>query len=203
MPTVNRESYAEAHRLIACGQWSVDALAGTISNRVGQTLGARYSGGYLCARVKVGDRRRQVACHRVIWEHVHGPIPDGLEINHINAVKSDNRIANLEVVTTAENTRHARRLGLQPPTPRGVDNPCSKLTPEQVLAIFDRVWTTTDPIPSIADDFHISQEAVRSIRTGRLWGWLVKPIIEERGYNPKGRRPCVYVNRWGTVVSYP
>lgn len=51
--------------------------------------------------------------HRLIWESVFGPIPRGLEINHKNGVKTDNRIRNLEAVTRSENMRHAYRLGLR------------------------------------------------------------------------------------------
>lgn len=51
--------------------------------------------------------------HRMIWASVHGPIPDGMQINHINGIKTDNRIENLELVTASENTKHAYRLGLR------------------------------------------------------------------------------------------
>ena len=45
--------------------------------------------------------------HRVIWEMHHGSIPEGMEIDHINHKRDDNRILNLRLVSTkinAENT---------------------------------------------------------------------------------------------------
>jgi hypothetical protein len=45
--------------------------------------------------------------HRLVWEAFNGPIPKDMTINHKNGNKKDNRLANLEVVSQAENTEHA------------------------------------------------------------------------------------------------
>lgn len=43
--------------------------------------------------------------HRVIWAIYHGAWPTG-EIDHINGIRSDNRIANLREVSRAQNARN-------------------------------------------------------------------------------------------------
>ena len=48
--------------------------------------------------------------HRLIWEMVVGPIPKGMQIDHINGKRSDNRISNLRLVTQAENSRNMKML---------------------------------------------------------------------------------------------
>jgi hypothetical protein len=48
--------------------------------------------------------------HRVVWIAVHGVIPAGLHINHVNRRRWDNRISNLEVVAPAGNARHWQGL---------------------------------------------------------------------------------------------
>lgn len=43
--------------------------------------------------------------HRLAWLYVHGEFPDG-HIDHINRVKTDNRLCNLRVVTDFENSQN-------------------------------------------------------------------------------------------------
>ena len=45
--------------------------------------------------------------HRVLWEAFNGRIPKGLEVNHINLNRQDNRLENLELVTHQQNIKHA------------------------------------------------------------------------------------------------
>ena len=49
--------------------------------------------------------------HRVVWESIHGPIPEGLQINHKDLDKQNNRPSNLELVTGTENVQHAQANG--------------------------------------------------------------------------------------------
>lgn len=45
--------------------------------------------------------------HRVIWAIVHGIWPEG-QVDHINGVRSDNRLVNLRDVTISTNQRNAK-----------------------------------------------------------------------------------------------
>ena len=63
-------------------------------------------------RVNVGGRHAVVA--RIVYEVFIGQIPGGLEIDHVNTVRDDNRVENLRVVTHRDNllnplTRPRRR----------------------------------------------------------------------------------------------
>lgn len=50
-----------------------------------------------------GGKPKYFSIHRLVWEAFNGPIPEGLQIDHINTIRDDNRLANLRVVTSKEN----------------------------------------------------------------------------------------------------
>lgn len=115
--------------LIPVGTWFVDPDEGLVLRRVG----SRDTSGYL----KIDRRYLGQPCvqaHRVIWEAVHGPIPDGMVINHKNGKKTDNRIDNLELATQHENVQHAWRTGLSV-SRKGSAHPAAKINNLLVYAI--------------------------------------------------------------------
>ncbi|WP_310637604.1 HNH endonuclease signature motif containing protein [Delftia acidovorans] len=53
-------------------------------------------------------RYRRYYVHRVAWELVNGPIPEGLCIDHIDGNGLNNRISNLRVVSLSLNQRNRK-----------------------------------------------------------------------------------------------
>lgn len=47
--------------------------------------------------------------HQIVWIYKNGLIPDELEIDHKNRIRSDNRIINLRLVTKKENYKNQDR----------------------------------------------------------------------------------------------
>ena len=43
--------------------------------------------------------------HRYVWEKEKGKIPNGYDIHHINGIKTDNRIENLECLSKSDHTK--------------------------------------------------------------------------------------------------
>jgi len=80
---------------IACRRWN--------GRCAGKSALVPTSHGYLTVRIN----RRPFYAHRVIWAMLYGSV-GGLEIDHINGDRSDNRPANLRVVTRRDNMRNKR-----------------------------------------------------------------------------------------------
>jgi len=60
------------------------------------------SEGYTCIHID----GRTFKAHRVAWLYTHGYWPD--HIDHINGIRTDNRILNLRDITKAENAKNQR-----------------------------------------------------------------------------------------------
>ena len=62
--------------------------------------------GYLIVTVRgSGDlKRKTVRVHRFIYECYNGLIPDGMVIDHINDIKDNNRLKNLQLMTHQQNS---------------------------------------------------------------------------------------------------
>jgi hypothetical protein len=75
--------------------------------RLGAKAGCVNSYGY----VVVGYKGKHHQAHRIIWEMHNGCIPTGLQIDHINRVRNDNRIDNLRLATAQENMRNSDSKG--------------------------------------------------------------------------------------------
>lgn len=61
--------------------------------------------GYGIVGVKVHDKWTMRTVHRVVWEGTYGPIPDGMEIDHLCRTRLCANPDHLEVVAHAENQR--------------------------------------------------------------------------------------------------
>jgi hypothetical protein len=69
----------------------------------------RRADGYRQVALRLDGKQYQLKAHRVAWILEHGAIPDGLQVDHINGIREDNRLCNLRLVTQRENDQNRRK----------------------------------------------------------------------------------------------
>lgn len=87
-------------------------------------------------------------------------------VNHINGIKNDNRIENLEWCTASENMIHAFKTKLQIPL-KGTDLKHSKLTEKQVLEI--RKIGKSEKLKNLAFKYKVSIDTISCIILRKTW----------------------------------
>ena len=71
--------------------------------------------GYVCLNLRPKKGKpKKFYVHRLVLTAFKGVDHDNKEVNHINGIKSDNTLANLEWCTHKRNLKHAYDIGLHP-----------------------------------------------------------------------------------------
>ena len=83
--------------------------------KVGVPIQAKNTSGYL----HVGFQRKVYVLHRLIWLMHYGEWPES-EIDHINCIKTDNRLENLRLATQGQNRSNMPKKGGKTSSYKGV-----------------------------------------------------------------------------------
>lgn len=95
--------------------------------------------GYLRTALMKDGKLKTVKVHRVIAQTFLNIINDKNQVNHINGIKNDNSLTNLEWCNNTENQNHAIKLGLTKKKIRPLKevNKKIKISDEFLLSIFE------------------------------------------------------------------
>jgi hypothetical protein len=139
---------------------------GNVKNIIGKESGLKLTlTAYRYLVVNILDKSQRV--HRLVAEAFIPNPKNKPQVNHINGIKTDNRVENLEWCTSSENMQHAVRTGLKI-NKKGESCNFSKLTESQVLEIRNSKLTQY----KIAKEFNVNQSTISLIKNRKTWGQL-------------------------------
>ena len=146
----------------------------TFENRI-----SHINSGYELIVFAVDGKRYSRLVHRIVAKAFIPNKYDKPCVNHINGMKTDNRVENLEWVTYEENIKHAIKMGLidhskrknpnHKPHPRDEDNKLTKATREQVIEMRKMYDTGDYVLRELSEKFDMSISVVWKIVKRKTW----------------------------------
>jgi hypothetical protein len=169
----------EVYKLIADTEnvYSVSTLGNVKNNTTDYVLKPFADNkGYLQFDIKFSNRSYgiTIAAHRLV---ARAFIPNPLNmpvINHLDGVKHNNRVENLEWTTYRLNNLHAVDMGL---IASGEDSYLHKLVEDEVIQIIDLLKQGFRNV-DIAREFNVAHNTIDDIRRNRTWRFIERdPIL--------------------------
>jgi hypothetical protein len=126
---------------------------------------SRDSRGYHQVKLCLKPSQITFKIHKLVAVAFMGKCPDGLQVNHIDGNKDNNKLSNLEYITGTENIRHAFRLGLYKGT-RGERNGNSKLKDKEIPQIH-KLRSQGRTLKEIGSLFGVTESTIWTITKGK------------------------------------
>jgi hypothetical protein len=144
----------------------INELGQIFSNKTNKIIkGSPSVTGYSRIFLYKNKRRHDKYVHRLVWQTFRGDVGT-LEINHINGIKSDNRLNNLELVTHRENLQHAYDSGLH--SSKGETHYNTKLTNHKVKVIKELLLPIFN-YTEIGKMYGVNGRVIGKIARGETW----------------------------------
>ena len=162
------------NRTITCRSKSGSTLQRFFKGKViYQHLGKR-DGYYLVTLCKHGTQHT-FAVHSLVAKHFI-PNPNNLpEVNHINGIKTNNCVDNLEWSTESENQKHAYRLGLRTSDSiKGSGHGMSTHSEDEIFITKLLLETCKDmPQTYLAKTFNLDESTINKIKNETTWSHVI------------------------------
>jgi hypothetical protein len=133
---------------------------------MGKVLATKLTLGYPTLGLHKNRKTYHLKIHRLVAQ-AFIPNPENKPfINHINGIRHDNRLENLEWCTAQQNMIHALETGLRKP-PMGERCKLSRLKKDQVLEIIKLRGTIG--VREIGRRFGVRHSTISDIHKGKTW----------------------------------
>jgi predicted transcriptional regulator len=152
------------YKHLTCG--TDGSIFSSLSRRV--LNGTVDKDGYIIITISENKKER---AHRIILECFNGF--SQLDVDHLNMIKDDNRLCNLEYVSCVENLKRSRSKNKNRSNSYsiGENNPRSVLSEEAVLKI-KSMREGGSSVKTLSKLFNVSCSSVYKILNGSNWSYL-------------------------------
>jgi hypothetical protein len=123
------------------------------------------NGGYYRLNLINNKIKTSFSIHRLLALYFLPNYENKPQVNHINGIKTDNRLENLEWCTAKENINHAFKIGLIT-AKNGINHNKCKLNTFEVLEIRKNKNNT---LKEISKKYNISISVISKIKHNKLW----------------------------------
>lgn len=144
----------------------VDNRGRVTGRKMRAMVGGVNSFGYRTVILTKDNKARSFKVHRLVAKAFLSNQNERPQVNHINGVKTDNRVENLEWCTNQHNVLHAFKLGLNK-VRRGEANNLARITEKD--AIFIKRNKGIIPRKELMQQFSLCARAINRIQKGELW----------------------------------
>ncbi len=125
--------------------------------------------GYCAIKLSKDGKHKNYLVHVLVCAEFIGLKPTKSDVNHIDCVKTNNNLDNLEYCTRSENIIHAYANGLRP-FKGGSNSWNSQLTEKEAIEIYN----DTNSQSIIAKKYGVSKSTVKHIKKKRSWKHIHK-----------------------------
>ena len=147
--------------------YQISSAGNVMSYKNGKKIARKLSvsrKGYVRISFRHNNKNRNIVVHQLVIKYFGPPQPPNTTPDHINRIKTDNRIENLRWATPEQQRENSVFVGLT-----GEANGFSKLTEAQVREI---KWKSAAGVSSraLGHEYGVSKTLILYIRWGKVWG---------------------------------
>ena len=126
------------------------------------------SNGYIRICLQKNGKRKYLCVHRLVgFAFINNP-EDKPCINHIDYVRSNNIVSNLEWCTYSENAYHSSENLSR----KGTQNGCCKLKEHQVIEIRDKYKNSSLNQVELSGQYNVSASLISQIVLNKIWSHI-------------------------------